>query len=237
VASVFSAFGIAGSDAKRVIELSDPMRFPFDLPRIRRHFDRLKMSIVQQMTDQRLPIGEINLSCFVHLLFKGQVHTVRVPVTDFDLNAPDRGQGIVWRFVDLYENRFGVGTAYTQAGVEAVALSVEAIANLPKPSLARNRLGPQNARTAIKLKRPIYLHERKGVADVSVYAGDRLKPGHRIRGPALVEGEDMTVLIRTGHQLWVDAYANFRIDLRVKHAKRKKPKPVRRARQIPRRKK
>ena len=117
VASVFSAYGIAGSDAKRVMEMSDPMRFPFDLARIRDHFKTLESSIVTQMKEQRLPIGRVHLTRYVHLLFKGQVHTVRVPVTDFDLKAPDRGQGIVWRFVDLYELRYGKGTAYTEAGI------------------------------------------------------------------------------------------------------------------------
>jgi N-methylhydantoinase A len=214
VASVFSAFGIAGSDAKRVMEMSDPARFPFDLPRFRSHFQTLEDAIAGQMKEQRLPIGKIKLTRYVHLLFKGQVHTVRVPVTDFDLKAPDRGQSIVWRFVELYELRYGEGTAYTQAGVEAVALSVEAVAELPKPKLSQTRPGNPNARAAIKQKRRVYLHERKAFVEIPIYAGDKLRPGHRFKGPALVEGEDMTVLVRSGHDLWIDRYQNFRIDLR-----------------------
>lgn len=226
VASVFSAFGIAGSDAKRVMEMSDPMRFPFDLSRFRTHFQTLENSIVGEMKEQRLPIGKIKLRQYVHLLFKGQVHTVRVPVTDFDLKAPDRGQGIVWRFVELYEQRYGDGTAYTQAGVEAVALSVEAVAELPKPKLAETRPGSPNASKAIKQKRRIYLHERKAFVETPIYAGDRLRPGHRLKGPALIEGEDMTVLVRSGHALWVDRFQNLRIDLRQPATKRRKPKSV-----------
>jgi N-methylhydantoinase A len=214
VASVFSAFGIAGSDAKRVMEMSDPMRFPFDLPRFRSHFKTLEDAIAARMKEQRLPIGKISLTRYVHLLFKGQVHTVRVPVTDFDLKAPDRGQAIVWRFVELYELRYGEGTAYTQAGVEAVALSVEATAELPKPKLSETRPGNPNASGAIKEKRRVYLHERKAFVEIPIYAGDKLRPGHRFKGPALVEGEDQTVLVRSGHELWIDRYQNLRIDLR-----------------------
>ncbi len=224
VASVFSAFGIAGSDAKRVMEMSDPVRFPFDLSRFRTHFETLENAIVGEMKEQRLPIGKIKLRRYVHLLFKGQVHTVRVPVTDFDLKAPDRGQGIVWRFVELYELRYGNGTAYTQAGVEAVALSVEALAELPKPKLAETRPGSPDASKAIKQKRRIYLHERKAFVETPVYAGDRLRPGHRLQGPALIEGEDMTVLVRSGHSLWVDRFQNLRIDLRQPASKTNKPK-------------
>ena len=53
VASVFSAFGIAGSDAKRVMEMSDPIRFPFDLSRFRMHFETLENAIVGEMKEQR----------------------------------------------------------------------------------------------------------------------------------------------------------------------------------------
>ena len=229
VASVFSAFGIAGSDAKRVMEMSDPVRFPFDLSRFRTHFETLENAIVGEMKEQRLPIGKIKLRRYVHLLFKGQVHTVRVPVTDFDLKAPDRGQGIVWRFVELYELRYGNGTAYTQAGVEAVALSVEALAELPKPKLAETRPGSPDASKAIKQKRRIYLHERKAFVETPIYAGDRLRPGHRLQGPALIEGEDMTVLVRSGHSLWVDRFQNLRIDLRQSASKTNKPKSAAKA--------
>ncbi|MGE3144047.1 MAG: hydantoinase/oxoprolinase family protein [Pseudorhodoplanes sp.] len=213
VASVFSAFGIAGSDAKRVMEMSDPVRFPFDLARFREHFQTLENAIVAQMKEQRLPIGKIKLTRFVHLLFKGQVHTVRVPVTDFDLKAPDRGRGILWRFVELYELRYGQGTAYTEAGVEAIALSVEAVADLPKPKLAQARPGNPSAAGAIKERRKVYLHERKAFVEIPIYSGSKLRSGHRLKGPALIEGEDMTVLVRSGHALWIDPYQNLRIDL------------------------
>jgi N-methylhydantoinase A len=233
VASVFSAFGIAGSDAKRVMEMSDPIRFPFDLSRFRMHFETLENAIVGEMKEQRLPIGKIKLRRYVHLLFKGQVHTVRVPVTDFDLKAPDRGQGIIWRFVELYELRYGNGTAYTQAGVEAVALSVEALAELPKPKLAETRPGRPDASKAIKQKRRIYLHERKAFVETPIYAGDRLRPGHRLQGPALIEGEDMTVLVRSGHSLWVDRFQNLRIDLRQRASKKSAAKVKKRQTKAP----
>lgn len=214
VASVFSAVGIAGSDAKRVLELSDPERAPFDLARWRRHFQAMEVTIVDGMRRQRLPIDGVRLSRFVHLLFRGQVHTVRVPVEPPDLEADDRGAAIIERFKEAYESRFGAGTAYVKAGVEATALSVEAVAGLPKPVHTEQALGAPDAAAALKETRPIYLHERSGFTDVPVYAGDRLAPGHRIEGPALIEAEDTTLLVRSGHRLWVDGYENLRIDLR-----------------------
>lgn len=213
VAAVFSAFGIGGSDAKRVMQLSDPMRAPFDLERWRAQFAALDEQIVAALKGQRLPIGPVRLSRFVHLLFRGQVHTLRVPVEPSDFDAGDGGAAIVARFTEMYEARFGKGTAYVQAGVEATAISVEAHAPLPKPALAEAALGPADASAALKQRRSVYLHERQAFVDVPVYAGDRLRPGHRIAGPAIVEAPDTTVLVRTGHRLSVDGYNNLHIDL------------------------
>jgi N-methylhydantoinase A len=219
VAAVFSAFGIAGSDAKRVMQLSDPVRAPFDLARWKDQFDGLGDALVEEMKQQRLPLGKIDLTRFVHLLFRGQVHTVRVPVTPVDFEADDQGKAIVERFKNLYESRFGQGTAYVQAGVEATAISVEAVAALPKPVFAEDKLGPEDASEAIKEHRPVYLHEHQAFVEIPIYGGGLLQPGHRFTGPALVEAEDTTVLVRDGHELWVDGYRNMHIDLQTAKAR------------------
>jgi N-methylhydantoinase A len=213
VAAVFSAFGIAGSDAKRVMQLSDPMRAPFDLGRWRQHFERLDAAVIDEMKSQRLPIGNIRLSHFVHLLFRGQVHTLRIPVELDELDGGEQGAAIIERFRETYEARFGQGTAYVQAGVEATALSIEAVAALPKPRYAELPLGAPDASAVLKEHRPVYLHERGAFVTIPVYSGGLLRPGHRISGPALIEAEDTTVLVRSGHNLHVDGYGNLHIDL------------------------
>ncbi len=213
MAAVFSAFGIAASDVKRVEQLSDPMRAPFDLARWRAHFATLEAALIEGLERQRLPTGALALTRFAHLQFRGQVHTVRVPVERSDLADGD-GTGLVTRFVDLYEARFGAGTAYPKAGVEAVAFSVEAVARLPKPALEAAASGPtSNASAALKHERSVYLHALGRFAPVPVLAGDRLRPGHRIAGPVLVEAEDMTVLVHPGQRLEVDPLGNLRLHL------------------------
>jgi N-methylhydantoinase A len=212
-AAVFSAFGAAASDVKRVAQLSDPMRAPFDVARWRAHFEELEASLRRCLREERLPVTDLALSRFAHLQFRGQVHTVRVPVAAPDLAEWESGQ-IVSRFVELYEARFGHGTAYVKAGVEAVAFSVEAVARLPKPALeARTSAATPDVRDALSHERAVYFHELGRFARAPVFASDRLRPGHRLAGPALVEAEDMTVLLHPGHGLTVDALGNIRMHL------------------------
>ncbi len=212
-AAVFSAYGIAASDVKRVAEFSDPMRAPFDLGRWRERFAGLEAAMTRHMREQRLPAEALALRRFAHLQFRGQVHTVRVPVDDGDLAADDGGEAVIERFVGMYETKYGPGTAYRKAGVELVTFSVEAVARLPKPVHDPLPLGDTDASQAWKEHRSIYLHEAGTFGSVPVFGAERLRPGHRLSGPALIEAEDMTILLHPGQEMWMDGLLNFRIEL------------------------
>jgi N-methylhydantoinase A len=210
-ASVFSALGIGSSDAKRVEMLSEPMAAPFELARWRRNFEALEERVRMSFETEHLPAHDLQTTWFVELQFRGQVHTVRVPVQATDLDAQDGGEAIIDRFATMYEARYGAGTAYRKAGVEAMTFVAEAVARLPVPELEwveADDAGPP----APSGVRPIQLGN--GAAeDVQTYATQDLHPGHSLDGPLLVEAEDTTVLVRPGHRLWVDELRNMRIDL------------------------
>ena len=59
----------------------------------------------------------------------------------------------------------------------------------------------------------MYIDEHRGWADTRVYAGETLRPGHVIEGPAIVEEQTTTVYIGCDDRLAVDGYGNFRIEL------------------------
>ena len=216
-AAVFSAFGIGVSDAKRVAIASDPMRAPFDLARWRRRFVELEESLRSEMAQEHLPTGDLQLHRFAALQFRGQAHTVRIPLTDADLDSDDGGDRVIDRFTELYEDRFGRGTAYRQAGVEALTFSVEATAGLPIPRPEPLASEGSDADHAVKGSRQVYLHEVSRFTDVTVMDADRLRPGNEFIGPAIVEASDTTVLVHAGQRLWVDGFRNLRIELEGKN--------------------
>jgi N-methylhydantoinase A len=212
-AAVFSAFGIGMSDVKRVAMVSDPMRAPFDLDRWRRNLDQLRESLEHDLRAEQLPTTNLAISRFVELQFRGQVHSVRVPVDDDDLAAGDGGERVIDRFAGIYESRYGKGSAYRQAGVEAVTFAVEGAAALPVPDVAELPNEGEDASHAISGRRSLYLHAAGGFREVATYSAEKLQAGNALEGPALVEAEDTTVLVQPGHRLWVDGVRNLRIDL------------------------
>jgi N-methylhydantoinase A len=212
-AAVFSAFGIGMSDVKRVVVASDPSRAPFDLGRWRTRFHELERSLDREFERERLPTGDLSMRRFVELQFRGQVHAVRVPVEDADLQLDDGGERVIERFSELYESRYGQGTAYRKAGVEAMTFAVEGVAALPLPQAEALPDDGTDPEAAAKGDRPVHLPDRSSVETARVYDVERLRPGNELIGPALVEADDTTVLVHPGQRLWVDGFLNLRIEV------------------------
>jgi N-methylhydantoinase A len=212
-AAVFSAYGIGVSDAKRVAVASDPMREPFDLQRWRLRLAELERGLLADLEQERLPTARLVLRRFVDLQLSGQVHTVRVQVEESDLDADDGGECVIQRFVELYESKYGIGTAYRKAGVEAMTFTVEATASLPIPRPEWIEPEGEDSSRALKGERSVYLAESASFEPVAVYDAELLRPGNELVGPAVIEAEDTTVFVHRGQRLWVDGTLDLRIAL------------------------
>lgn len=212
-ASVFSAFGISSSDVKHVLVASDPTRAPFDMERWRERFATLQSQLVERMRGQKLPVDRLDTSCAVDLQFRGQVHSIRVPVEEPDFGRDDGGEGVINRFVELYEAKYGPGTAYPRAGVEAMTFAVEGVAPLDVPVAEPLPPSDKEASDARRGERLVYFRELDGFGMVDIYEAERLHAGAEVTGPAIVDAEDTTVVVPPGHRLWVDGFANMRLNL------------------------
>jgi N-methylhydantoinase A len=62
---------------------------------------------------------------------------------------------------------------------------------------------------ARKGQRQAWFEERGGFLAVPVYDRDRLAPGNRLQGPAIVEERITTVVVHPGWSMGVDEYENL----------------------------
>jgi N-methylhydantoinase A len=65
---------------------------------------------------------------------------------------------------------------------------------------------------ALKTRRPAYLPERSGFAEVPVYDRYRLAPGHEVAGPAIVEERESTVVVGPDARARIDNWRNLVIE-------------------------
>ena len=134
------------------------------------------------------------------LRYRGQSFELTIPVDGYD---PAEAAS---RFHAAHAARYG--HARPEAAVELVNVRVTARGVRPKPAL------PQESPAVSPDPRPAHvgeMHLRAGGQwhIAPLYERALLRPGHVLRGPALVVQEDATTVLIPGWRAWVDAWANL----------------------------
>ncbi len=130
--------------------------------------------------------------------------TVAEPAGTSPVDAP------TLRRAFLREHERVYGYAAPDEPVQIVALRLTAFADRelpPMPMLpAAAAADPRDARTS---ERAVYFEEARGFVATPIYRRERLRAGHRLVGPAIVEQMDSTTVILDGQEARVDERANL----------------------------
>ncbi len=206
--SVFSAFGIGGSDILQVERHSEPMLSPFDANRLNEVFSEMEDKLKTGLSRSNVPESDMVFSRSMDLRYWGQVHEINVPIPPGTLRE-DQMQGFVDRFVEAYEQKYGKGISYGSAQVEAVTLEVKGTGVLEKPSIIEHKFAGIDPLNASKGSRKVWFESANGFLDTDIYIREKLQTGNIVDGPAVIEAVDTTILINPGQSIEVDEYLNL----------------------------
>src|SRR5262249_17460921 len=128
----------------------------------------------------------------VDMRYAGQNYELAVPLPD----APVTGatlEGLGRGFAEVHQRLYGF-TAREEPG-QLVTFRLEAVGEVRKAAPPRHGVAGADAAAAIGERRPVWLAEAQARVDCPVYARERLAPGNRFHGPAIVEQMDATTLV------------------------------------------
>jgi N-methylhydantoinase A len=100
---------------------------------------------------------------------------------------------LVARFERAHERMYGYIAA--EEPVQAVTFRIEATGIVAHPEMPAHPPASTDVASAAIGTRDVWLPEAAGLVACAVYDRDRLEPGHRIAGPAIVEQMDATTLV------------------------------------------
>lgn len=206
--SVFSAFGIAGSDLVKMRQVSDPMMTPLDIGRLNELYARLEASVREDIAATRVQLVSVTVTREIELRYRGQVHEVRVPVPGGTLTSSDLDD-VLAEFEHRYERRYGRGSTYGEAGIEARTFLVRGVGGLVKPRQVAMPLGDADPSVARAGCRDVYFRQAGGFTSTDVYRREQLAPGNVVVGPAVIEAVDTTTLVHPGQTVRVDGFSNL----------------------------
>lgn len=212
VASAFSAYGLASSDIVLAAELSDPMFVPFDPQRAEQNFAQLSDQVRDALKRQGVEFATVELHREIDMRYAMQLAEVTTPVAAraLDTKAIEAAaDGFEERYAELY----GKDAGFREAGIQAITFRVRGVGILPfSPKLPHVPAAGMSDPADVQVgSRPVCLDAATGYAETAIYDYRKLRAGHVLRGPAVIEVPTTTVVVPAGTTGTIDTLGNLTI--------------------------
>jgi N-methylhydantoinase A len=203
--ATFAAGGILSSDYREDSSTTRVDLLTHDATtRVVSELRRLQTEVVGRLAGYGFDPESVEVLQRVDLRFKGQEHTVTVPLDPGWADDTDGAPTLRGRFVELHRRLYGHGDP--DASVEVVTLRCRAIAGVERPRRPTwDRIDHATPRT----ERPVFLHETLEFTTAPVFDREELAAGQRVEGPAIVEEPYSTVLVPPGWAVVMDDLGNL----------------------------
>jgi N-methylhydantoinase A/acetophenone carboxylase len=219
--SVFNAFGTLTMDLlhtyeqSRLLTLYDPQRVAFtqEYARYNDVADRLERAALEDLVTAGLDPGPAVLQLELDMIYARQLRPLRVVSPRRRIREEADVRAICEAFNQAYRGRFGRGAGAPETGIQVVGFKVAALLPTLKPVLLPEEPGSADPEEGRKGARPVLWSSGERVV-TPVFDRSRLRPGHRIPGPALIESEDTICAVPEGWVYVMDRYWNGMLEKR-----------------------
>ena len=148
---------------------------------------------------------------YIDARYSGQVYEIETPVPSNEILTVADMEHIVTTFEDAHDALYH----YRMTGypAEFVSCRVEAVGRVAAIAPKEAEIGSSDPSKASKGTRRVFLPEAKHHEDVETFDGDRLEPGNKIDGVAIIETEGSTLVVWENQHLTVNRFGDFEIDI------------------------
>lgn len=204
---ILCAMGLLLTDLRADFARTRLMRLQLEsLPGIEAAFKDLLTEAEGWFADEGIEAGARQVARTADLRYAGQNYEMPIPLADGPI-TPATLDALAAGFAAAHQRMYGfVAEGET---VQLVTLRVEAAGLVPKASFKRQKPGPPDAAAAITGRRDVWMPEAGGFVACPVYDRERLAPGHRLPGPAIIEQMDATTVLLPGMEGHVEPYGNL----------------------------
>ena len=176
------------------------------LPDITDAFVTLRAQANTWFAAEGIAPGARRITHTVDMRYAGQNYELPVQLPDGSINAARLDQ-LVERFAAAHQQMYGF--VAEDEPVQLVTFRIEATGVVPKASFDPQADAGPDPSGALVAHRKVWLPEHDGFVTCPVYDRDRLRPGNRIVGPAIVEQMDATTLVLPDMIARVEPYLNL----------------------------
>jgi N-methylhydantoinase A len=215
LASGWSAFGIAASDAVVVEEIAKAMTYPFDTAVMNDLWAALEAKVRGAMRQQGIEDDQLEWERQADIRYSQQINQLAVVARggSYDEHV---ATALVESFEREYERLFGKDSGYADAGFALTAMRVRARARVSEFALAPQARSDGGGVDGVEPKgeRNVIWYEHGLEPErTPIFNGDEFRSGSTVDGPTIIEYADTTLVLRRGDRATVDSFGSVVIDL------------------------
>lgn len=207
---ILCALGLLMTDLKTHFAQTRLMPLASDkLDAIAETFSALEHRAQDWFASERVAEKDRGLQRTIDMRYAGQNYELSVPMPD-DVAGDTLLSALQRGFERAHEQMYGYIAA--EEPIQAVTFRIEATGTVQQARIEPQPPATLALEAALLARRDVWLAETNGFATCPVYDRERLGPGHRIAGPAIVEQMDATTLVLPGQIAVVDPYLNIIVE-------------------------
>jgi N-methylhydantoinase A len=208
-AAVFSAWGMLMADLRRDHIVTMPtVLVPERLGEIVEAIGVLEQQARDDYLQGQAGLPELHFEYFADVRYDGQENTVKVALPE-QLRTDQSVDELVESFRDQYERKYGYRL---DSHAELVNLHLVGVVRTQKVEFCREAYSEQAAGIA-KIDTRQVDYDVYGVHQAAIYDRDRLMPGMRFSGPAIIEESGTTIVVLPGDAVEVDEFRTLLISI------------------------
>lgn len=209
---MFSAFGMLTTEFRHdFVRTAPALLAEIDVPAVKAAYIAMQDQGDATLRSEGVASDDIVHEWRMDLRYRGQVHEVDVSLAPEDLDEPGHAR-LERRFHARHEAIYAHAT--DRDPVELVNLRLTSIGRTWNVELAGDPLGaPADAQPSGT--RDVYVASERDFVEVPVFKDADLVAGNRVRGPAIVERTDTSIVVTEFYDAVRDAYGNYRLAARA----------------------
>jgi N-methylhydantoinase A len=209
--SIFCAAGMLMTDLQHDFVRSFVSRFSdLSWPELHALAERMVEQGRDLLAGERVSEDRMAFQLFLDCRYAKQYHEVSFPASRDDLRE-GRVSEIARAFHAEHNRMYGYSLEDSDTPIELINVRLRALGRTDKPARVEEARGGEDPSETLKGERRAYVPEAGRFEKVPIYDGHRLRHGHRIAGPALVEQVNTTLFLSRDFDCVTDRCGSFAV--------------------------
>lgn len=210
-----SAYGALSADIHHNAERSEVFRSTpgsiapweeFDVAEIHSIFEDLEKDALAKLKGDNVAPADMMVTRAVDMRYRSQTHELIIPVSG-ELTDWESLKNLVGLFEKTYEETYGKGSGFREAGIELTTFRVAGIGRTFKPTFSKIKPGVPVQRPS----RKVFDVRADEWYDVVVLDWESMQPGSSFDGPLIIEHPTTTVYVASQQMVGIDDIGNLLI--------------------------